>query len=91
MTIQRVVATVKCFNTKKSYGSINRNDTREDTFHQRAITHNNPNEIKRIVGKGETVEFGVIVGEKGREVANVTGSDELPVQGSPYAMYRRPF
>lgn len=55
------------------------------------MAQNNLYKNKRSVGKGETAEFDVVVGEKVREAANVTRPDGKPMQGSPYAMDRRRF
>lgn len=83
-----MLETVKWFNVKGSYGFINRNDTRGEIFvRQTAITRDNPQ--KGGAGQGEAVEFDVTVGEKRREAAIVTGPTTKPVQGSPYAVYRR--
>ncbi|CAN8016350.1 unnamed protein product [Ixodes persulcatus] len=60
------------------------------------VTAKKPVLFKRVLGtvhvyEGETVEFDVVAGEKGRQAANVTGPDGEPVQCFPYAMDRRRF
>lgn len=87
---QRVLGTVKCFNTKQAYGFINRSDTYEHIYvHQTAITQNYPQKIKRSISEGEIMVFNVEVRNKGREAINMTRPDGKPFQGSSYDVDRR--
>uniref|UniRef100_A0A8C5LQD3 CSD domain-containing protein n=1 Tax=Leptobrachium leishanense TaxID=445787 RepID=A0A8C5LQD3_9ANUR len=80
--------------TNKVLGTVKWDDTKEDVFvYQTAIKINNPRKYLCRVGDGETVEFDVVIGEKGTEAAIVTGPGGVPVQNSKYAAdckhYRR--
>ncbi|CAN7980473.1 unnamed protein product [Ixodes pacificus] len=60
------------------------------------VTTKKPVLAERVLGtvhvyEGETVESDIVVGEKLREAANVTGPDGEPVQCFPYATDRRRF
>ncbi|CAN7951302.1 unnamed protein product, partial [Ixodes pacificus] len=60
------------------------------------VTTKKPVLAERVLGtvhvyEGETVEFDVVFGEKGREAANVTGPDGEPVQYFPFSTDRRRF
>lgn len=79
--MQRANWIVKWFNVKNGSGFITRSDIREDVFVHQTIL-NNSHKAKRRVGEGETIEFDVVVGKKGRLAANVTIPESTSVSGS---------
>ena len=60
--------TVKWFNAKKGYGFISDAEGKDIFVHFSALNMDGFKELK----DGEAVEFEVIVGDKGPQVANVT-------------------
>ncbi|XP_072115575.1 Y-box-binding protein 1-like [Mobula birostris] len=84
----KVLGTVRWFIIQNGYRFINKNDTKIDVFVHQIALKNNQRKYLCSVGYGETVEFDVVQGEKGAEAANVTGSKDIPVQGSQYAVDR---
>ena len=64
----RVQGTVKWFNDAKGYGFIERQDGPDVFVHYSAIQGNG----FRSLSEGQTVEFDVVDGPKGKQAANVT-------------------
>jgi len=65
---ERIIGTVKFFNSSKGYGFINREDGGEDVFvHYSAIQ----GEGFRNLDEGERIEFDIEMGQKGPAAANV--------------------
>ena len=64
----RVQGTVKWFNDSKGYGFIERPDGADVFVHYSAI----PGSGFRRLNEGQTVEFDVVDGPKGKQAANVT-------------------
>ena len=84
---RKVSGVVRWFHVVSGYGFINRDDTKEDVFvHQNSIIkYPPPNIAEATFGRGEHVEFDVVAGENGCQVAaNVTGPGGAPVKGTPY-------
>lgn len=64
----RVQGTVKWFNDAKGYGFIERQDGGDVFVHYSAIQGSG----FRSLAEGQTVEFDVVEGPKGKQAANVT-------------------
>ncbi|HEY7676394.1 MAG TPA: cold-shock protein [Candidatus Methylomirabilis sp.] len=64
----RVQGTVKWFNDSKGYGFIERPDGADVFVHYSAIQGSG----FRSLNEGQTVEFDVVDGPKGKQAANVT-------------------
>lgn len=61
------MGTLKWFNMKKANGFITRNDTNEDVFiHGRAIMS------KRKIRENESIEFDIVITDKGTMAADVS-------------------
>ena len=69
----KVAGTVKCYNPRLGFGFITRDDTKEDVCFHEAALKDNPKKAINSVNVGESVQFDIVVGENGNEVANVTG------------------
>ena len=80
----KVTGTVKCYNARLGFGFITRDDTNEDIcFHEAALKDNSKKAINS-VNDGEAVQFDIVVGENGNEVANVTGPKGANLEESPH-------
>jgi cold shock CspA family protein len=80
-----VQGAVNWFSVRNRYDFISRNDDKEDMFiYQTTIERNNLKKYLHGTGNGQSV-FGVVDGEKGAEIANVTGLCRVLVQGRKYA------
>ena len=66
--MDRLKATVKCFNNAKGYGFIGRDDGPDVFVHYSAIS----SEGYKSLQEGDQVEFEITEGQKGPQAANVT-------------------
>ena len=80
----KVTGTVKCYNARLGFGFITRDDTKEDVCFHEAALKDNPKKAINSVNEGERVQFDIVVGENGNEVANVTGPSGADLEASPH-------
>ena len=80
----KVTGTVKYYNAKHGFGFITRDDTKEDICFHEAALKNNPKKAINSVNDGERVQFDIVVGENGNEVAHVSGPGGADLEGSPH-------
>ena len=80
----KVTGTVKCYNARLGFGFITRDDTNEDICFHEAALKDNPKKAINSVNDGEAVQFDIVVGENGNEVANVTGPKGANLEESPH-------
>ena len=64
---ERTIGTVKWFSAEKGYGFIEQEDGPDIFVHYSAIS----GEGYRSLEQGETVEFTIIEGQKGKQASNV--------------------
>ncbi len=71
---ERIVGTVKMFNTDRGYGFIKRDDDQDDVyFHFSEVE-----EDSRPLAKDDRVEFSVEMGEKGPRASAVKRLESIP-------------
>ena len=64
---ERIVGSVKMFNTDRGYGFIQRDNAQKDVF----VHHSAVEEDSRPLTKGDRVEFSIEQGDKGPRAAAV--------------------
>ncbi|RNA43944.1 cold-shock DNA-binding domain [Brachionus plicatilis] len=85
---EKVTGIVRWFDEKNGFGFIARNDTNAKIFVRKSDIVNMNTNRKSL--KGKKVKFDIIMGAKGLEAVNVTGSNGQSTQGSIHATrYRR--
>ena len=80
----KLTGTVMCYNARLGFGFINRDDTEEDICFHEAALKDNPKKAINSINEGEVIQFDIVVGENGNEVANVTGPNGAVVGESPH-------